>query len=237
MSSHSDVTPNVECDDDQSSISSSREETVDTLHDDNLLKYQGEIPPVTTEEMITEAIRGGPDINDFNMDGCTNVTIGNQTHINGTVIIRNVLTQSGSKPNPESIDGCGSNRESDTTSSATSSDTPKREADYGYREFGKSHKASGVSCTYKQKCIILSIIISSLLIIGVISGAVFMFSCMFVYFCVVLRFQLRKICLQSRGTKITQLYRQQRHQHFPLLFQVRLLVPLPLHLQRQLHSL
>lgn len=186
MSSHSDVPTNVELrsisDDDQSSVSSSREETLDTLHDDNLLESQGELPPVTTEEMIAEAIRGGPSINDFNMDGCTNVTIGNQTHINGTVIIRTVLSQSVSKPKPETIDGCVSNKDSDTTSSANSSESSKRDVDNGYRELGKSSKSSGVSCTKKRQCIILSIISSILLIISVITGAVLIFSRMFIVY-------------------------------------------------------
>lgn len=175
-------------DDDESSISSfpraSREETLETLHDDDLLEYEGEIPQVTTEQMIAEAIRGGPNISSVNMDGCTNVTLGNQTHIKGTVIIRNVLTRSLQQTKPEQVNGCVYDKESDTTSvrpSVNNSKTSKRETDYGYREFGKSNKSHGVSSTKKRKCVVLSILICILLIISVITAAVLMYSCMFVY--------------------------------------------------------
>ncbi|XP_063699192.1 uncharacterized protein LOC134829843 [Culicoides brevitarsis] len=143
----SHIAANVEIrsisDDETSSVSSfprSTRDLVETMHDADLFEYP-EGQEVTTDEMIAEAIRGGPQISDLNMDGCTNVTIGNQTHIKGTVIIRNVLTRS------EAI--CGKNDEELSSSSDFSKDT----------ETGDGYKGFGLKSSRSRRILILSAVI------------------------------------------------------------------------------
>lgn len=207
MSSHSHITANVEIrsisDDDESSVcsfpSTTRQDALETLHDDELLECDDQ---VTTEEMIAEAIRGGPNVNDVSMDGCTNITIGNQTHIKGTVIIRNVLTRSVAEPDIRPcIHNCVNRKEPqneltgspDSIRQSSSSEvSSKMEEDYEYRKFRKSDKNrnsnSEKSCcvlfqqlynTRKRKFIILSILIVILLIVSGIFAAILLYSCMF----------------------------------------------------------
>lgn len=176
MSSHSHVTTNVEIhsipDDEERSVSS-RDETIETLHEDEIVEYQRESPQVTTEDMIAEAIRGGPTISGFNMERCTGITVGNQTHIQGTVIIRNIMTRSEPEAKPETVNVCVYNKESDTTLIRQNVKSSKRESD---KEFGKNHKSSGSFSTDKRKCIISLVFI--ILIISVINVAI-LTVCMF----------------------------------------------------------
>uniref|UniRef100_A0A336LFZ8 CSON011124 protein n=1 Tax=Culicoides sonorensis TaxID=179676 RepID=A0A336LFZ8_CULSO len=53
----------------------------------------------TALDVISSQIRTTPHISDVNLEGCSQVTIGNQTHINGNVIIRNILTRSVNESN------------------------------------------------------------------------------------------------------------------------------------------
>uniref|UniRef100_A0A336N4D1 CSON011123 protein n=1 Tax=Culicoides sonorensis TaxID=179676 RepID=A0A336N4D1_CULSO len=138
-------------------VSKCHEGPPDNVSNQEMVKNQ-----VSSDEMIAAAIGSSPNISDICMDGCTNVTIGNQTHISGTVIIRNVLTKSFNDSDMKTIKDKDQLESSQRSISSTSD---------SFKEGNEN--SSWIFCgikVNKKKLVLWMSIALLLIVLGVITG-------------------------------------------------------------------